>query len=665
MTREIDLGALPATTPRHIRTLLARCLVKEPKQRLRDMGDARLVLSGAHESEPVSPTGIIAASPRRAWPFAALGVAAAVIAAMALPTLRHLRETPPPVPPETRVDIVTPATDDPASFALSPDGRQIVFVASGDGVPRLWLRSLSGTTAEPLAGTDGARAPFWSPDGRSIGFFAANAVRRLDLGGGPPEILAPVLGLGGSTAAWSTDGSIVFAETPSAALTRVSVAGGVRTPATTLLPGQTGHNRPFFLPGGTRLLFTATGTPDTAGIYLTARDGTAPTRLTPVASAARFVPAADSGKDGWLLWMRAGALVARRLDVENGVLTGDPVTLAEGLAANARTAPSVSATGLVAYRQGGDRRRQLTWVDRSGAVKGTIGEPDGNDLSSPRVSPDGRRVVVSRTVQNNTDIWLVDGNRPSRFTFDAAPDRYPSWSADGTRIVFSSPRAGSLDLYQKPADGGGAETALVTSAGSDTASSWSADGRFLMYISTGLQTNADLWVVPTSGDRRPSVFLQTPSRELYGMFSPDGRWVAYQSDESGRPEIYVRPFIAPSSGAPTEDARTTAPRAGEGQWQVSTAGGIMPAWRHDGKELYFLNPAGAMMASSIGVSSTSFVSGAPVMLFPTQIYGGGGDAQQNRQYDVAPDGRFLINTELDSGAAPITLILNWNPEAKK
>ena len=163
MTRDADLGTLPPATPRHIRTLLAQCLVKDPKQRLRDMGDARLVLSGAHESEPVSPTGIIAASPRRAWPFAALGVAAAVIAAMALPTLRHLRETPPPVPPETRVDIVTPATDDPASFALSPDGRQIVFVASGDGVPRLWLRSLSGTTADPLAGTDGARAPFCRP----------------------------------------------------------------------------------------------------------------------------------------------------------------------------------------------------------------------------------------------------------------------------------------------------------------------------------------------------------------------------------------------------------------------------------------------------------------------------------------------------------------------
>lgn len=474
-----------------------------------------------------------------------------------------------------------------------------------------------------------------------------------------------VRGTGSSRAAWGTDGSIVFAETLSSALTRVSVAGGVSAPATTLLPGQTGHGHPFFLPGGTRLLFTATGTPDTAGIYLTARDGTAPTRLTPVASAARFVPAADSGKGGWLLWVRAGALVARRLDVENGVLTGDPVTLAEGLATNAGTAPSVSTTGLVAYRQGGDRRRQMTWVDRSGAAKGTIGEPDGNDLSSPRVSPDGRRVVVSRTVQNNTDIWLVDGNRPSRFTFDAAPDRFPSWSADGTRIVFTSTRAGSLDLYQKPADGSGAETALVTSAGSDTASSWSADGRFLMYISTGLQTNADLWVVPTSGDRRPSVFLQTPFRELYGMFSPDGRWVAYQSDESGRPEIYVRPFIAPSGGAPTEDSRVTGPRAGEGQWQVSTAGGIMPAWRHDGKELYFLNPAGAMMAASISVSSTSFVPGAPVMLFPTRIYGGGGDAQQNRQYDVAPDGRFLINTELDSADAPITLIQNWNPEAKK
>jgi Tol biopolymer transport system component len=351
--------------------------------------------------------------------------------------------------------------------------------------------------------------------------------------------------------------------------------------------------------------------------------------------------------------VRAGALVAQRLDVAEAALTGEPVTLAEAVAVDAtfsQSPVSVADTGLVAYRTGGGGLRQLTWLDRSGAARGTVGDAD-RSLNHPRVSPDGRRVAVQRVVGGNTDLWLLDGGRTSRFTFDAAVDVRPVWSPDSTRVAFGSSRTGLMDLYQRLASGAGVDERFAPNDQVKTPGSWSADGRFLLYNSTDPQTSIDLWIAPMVGDRTPLLFLKTPSREVQGEFSPDGRWVAYQSNESGRDEVYVRPFAPATAG---------------GQWQVSTAGGIQPAWRRDGKELYYLNPEGAMMAVPITAGAT-LSPGAPVVLFPTRIVGGGVDTGTGRQYDVAPDGRFLVNTELDAGGAtaPITLIQNWTPDAKK
>ena len=660
LTRDVTLTTLPPTTPTRLRALLRDCLIRDPRQRLRDIGDARIVLdkiiAGAPDDAAASaavPSAIVPAW-RRVLPWAA---AAAFAVALGISLWAPWRTT--PVPPETRLDIVTSATTQPYSFALSPDGRQIAFVASDDKASSLWLRPLSTTTAQPLAGTEGATYPFWSPDGRSVGFFAGGALKRLDLAGGVPQVLAPVTNAQRGT--WNADGVIVFAPSSGTPLLRVAAAGGAAVAVTTLGPQQIGHNSAQFLPDGRRLLFAVIGSADTTGIYLGALDGRAPIRLTSTPSSTSFAYASP----GFLLWVREGTLVAQKLDVDRAALVGEPVTLASGIGA-----VSVSSTGLVAYRTTTGAARQLTWFDRSGTAGGVVGDPDGT-LRSLRVSPNGRRVAVSRKAQGNEDIWVLDGPRASRLTFDPAIDLYSVWSPDGARIVYASARTGIFSLFRTLTSGAGGEEPFLQTEQPVAPTSWSADGKFLLYGSIDPKTGSDLWVLPTSGntgDRKPFVFLRTPFREASGEFSPDGRWVAYHSNETGRPEVYVRPFVPPSRDASADrPAGTNAGAAAPpgGQWQISTTGGISPMWRADGKELYYLNPDGALMAVPITITGVTLEPGAPVTLFPTRIYGGGADVQLGRQYDVTRDGRFLINTVLNEAAATITLLQNWQPEAKK
>ena len=680
ISKEPDWNAVPGTTPAGLRRLLTRCLKKDAKSRLQAIGDARVqldeLISGAPEEASGAPTATTSVSRGRLPWMAAFAVAAVAAIALAVPALRYLRQSPPPVPPETRLEIVTPATTQPGSFALSPDGRQIVFAADSDGASRLWLRPLAGTSAQPLAGTEGATWPFWSPDSRSIGFVAENTLKRLDLAGGAPQTLATVTSGAGGT--WHTDGVILFASnTTGLPLMRVAATGGVAVPVLQV-EGASSHTAPQFLADGRYLCYVAGGT-DVQGIYLGALDGRAPTRLVAADAGGVYLPshggasgpsatgdgdprsAGASGDGGWLLWARPGTatLVAQRLDLTTATLVGEPATLAEGVGADFRSnriAVSAAATGLLAYRRGDGSLRQLTWVDRSGAAHGAVGPRDGT-LSNPSVSPDGQRVAVTRTVQGNEDLWLLDGLRDSRFTFDRDHSRYPVWSGDGARIMFSRREAAVSDVYQKRSNGAGEAERLLTSVQAKLVTSASKDGRFVLFNSLDPQTNADIWVVPTSGDLTPTVWLKTPFREGYAMFSPDGQWVAYQSNESRRPEIYVRPFVRPSDDSSATQA--------DGQWQVSTGGGIHPVWRHDGKELFYLNPAGELMAAPITTTAAAVVPGVPVALFPTRVVGGGIDTIQVRQYDVAPDGRFLINTVVESAAAPITIIQHWNPTAKQ
>ena len=639
LSKEPDWSALPSLTPAFVRVLLRRGMDKNPKRRLRDIGDARLVLEGAFEGVGAEMVGTATApGGRLAWMAFAVALLAAT--ALAVPAVLYFRAGPVDAP-ETRLDIVTPETTDPLSFALSPDGRQLVFAASGDGQQRLWLRPLDKTTAQPLAGTEGASVPFWSPNGRSLGFYASGQLKRIDLAGGSAQPLATVQNARGGT--WGPDDTILFAPTITGPLFRIPAMGG-RAVAVTTLEKHLGHRFPQFLPGGRQFLFHALGTPGTGGIYLGSLDGPEITRLTAADAAGVYAPG------GMLLFVQAGTLLAQRLDLEQRALVGNPVTVADPVGVDGFTgavALSVSSTGLVAYRAGVASRRQLTWFDRSGKPLGVVGAPDENNLLAPRVSPDGRRVAAHRTVQGNVDIFLLDADRTTRFTFDAALDRFPVWSPDGGRIVFDSNRRGSRDLYQASSARAGSEKLLLESA--QNASDWSTDGRFISYLRLDSQTAWDIWMLPLEGDRKPLVFLNSAYDERRADFSPNGRWVAYHSNASGSGsyEVYVRSFPGPGD-----------------EVLVSTMGGLYPRWGPEGTELYYLAPDGTLMAAPIAVSGATLEPGRPVPLFHTRIVGGGADVNLGMNYDVARDGRFLINTILEGTAAtPITLLLNWRPDA--
>jgi serine/threonine protein kinase/Tol biopolymer transport system component len=640
---EPDLNLLPAKLNPRLREALQRTLSKNPKQRFHAIADVRFEIEQALRKplEVAPPVVMPTGKPGLAW-IAALGAAGVLIVILAIPALRYLRET---SPPETRVEVNTPDTPQPLHFAISPDGRQLVFVAYGDGSQKLWVRPLDASMARPLAGTDGAEFPFWSPDGHSIGFFASAKMKRVDIGGGPPQLIADAASGRGGT--WNRDGTIVFAPTAASPLWRVAATAGQPVQVTRFdLPRQGSHRFPQFLPDGKHFLFFSQGSPDTQGIYLGSLDNSETKRLIPSDSAGGYV------EPGWLLFNRQGALVARRLNVTRAELEGEPVTVADSVSFDTGFnlgGFSVSSFGNVAYRAGALERRQLKWFDRTGRVLSEVGEPDVNLLEAVELSPDERRVAVSRTLQDNRDIWLVDlarGTR-TRLTFDAASDHLGSWSPDGAQIAFQSNRKGNYDLYIKPSSGAGAEQPLLESSHVKMVMDWSRDGRYVLYNDGDPKTGYDLWALPVQGDRKPLLVVNTPFEERLSQFSPDGRWVAYQSNESGRFEIYVQPFPMPG-----------------GKWQVSTAGGTAPRWRHDGKELFFMAPDGKLMAASVQVSGSTFESASPVVLFQTRA-ATGGNANIKPQYDVSRDGRFLINTVIETATVPISLILNWHPERGK
>ena len=659
---EPDWSQLPAATPIRVRVLLQRCLQKDPKQRLQAIGDARIaldeVLSGVPEPSWVTATPVSASISSRALPWALFAAAAAALAALAVV---HFREKP-MVAETVRLEMPLPekATMTAAdTFALSPDGRQVAFFAVGpDGVKRIWIRSMDSLEARPIAGSETYNNPpfFWSPDSRYIAFDGGGSLKKIGIFGGNAESLCALSGLsvGGS---WNHDGVIIFGQSPGGIM-RVSANGGSASPLTTLDPsrGEIRHVLPSLLPDGRHFIYLRySSRPENSGVYVGSLDARPQEQsskmLLPTPYGVAYVPSSDSGF-GHLLFVRAGTLMMQSFDTSRLEFLGEPVTVAERLGSFREFSFfSASTNGVLVYRTGSGES-QLTTFDRQGKVLGTVGERGLYDTQA--LSPDGTRVAVERRDPQNGKgaLWLVDLSRgtSTRFTFGSSHVTDAIWSPDGSRIIFASgPEvSGIYDLYQKPPSGAKDEELLLRSGERKFPSSLSRDGRFLLYTAVDSKQKYRVWVLPLAGDKKPFPFLQTEFSELDGHFSPDGHWVAYWSDESGRNEIYVRRF-SPDSTAAASDAG--------GKWQVSYSGGIEPRWSVDGKELYYVTLDWQVMAVEV-TSKPVFQAGTPKLLFqaPVQPSRGPGDFTVDGQH-------FLFLAPI--GQAPFTVILNWQAGLKK
>jgi len=658
---EIDLGRLPRDTPPALRTLVKRCLDRDVRKRLRDIGEARVALEDGAAAEAPPPS----AGRPIAWMAAA---AVATLVAFAV-SFVHFRETPPaaPVirsflpPPEGTVYHIGPGLGRAGVAALSPDGSRIAFAArSGDGKTALWVRPLDGLSGQPLAGTEGAIHPFWSPDSRYIGFFAGGKLKKIDASGGPAFSLCDALQPRGGS--WSREGVIVF--TPNAiGLHRVSASGGASTPLPNgAADGESKGRFPWFLPDGRHFLFTAGDEAGGGRTRLSIRVGSIGPR-----AGGPSKPLIEENSNavyaqGYLLYLREDNLMAQPFDTASLTMTGEPVPVAEDIRSvglNRRGVFSVSGNGLLVYQTGaGAGPGTLTWFDRSGKPVGTLGDP--GSYGRPHLSPDRKTLAVDMQDPATTkwDLWMFDVDRQirSRFTFLSQPPREGSrgpsassaaiWSPDGKTVVFDA--SGSLN--QRAANGSGPEALVYRGDRSVTPTSWSPDGRFILFNAPGdvRDPNAReaIWVLPMApehegAERKPFRFLPKGVNDVDGQFSPDGRFVAYQSYESGRNEVSVASF----NGREGDPA---------GRWRISVTGGGASRWRQDGKEIFFGSAGGVLMAAEVFIKGDSLQVGVVKPLFGP--VGGAG-----RGYEVSADGqRFLMPTLAQRpDIAPLTLVQNW------
>ncbi len=662
---EIDFNRLPKETPAAVRDLLRRCLDRNTKNRLRDIGEARVAITKYLANPEVGQVSELPAQAggmrhqKLPWMLAGVGLIAAAGLAFV-----HFRET---LPRERtlRYTLSAPENSFVHSFAISPDGRSLVIAAVVNGKRQLWLRSLDTLQPQPIASTEGATYPFWSPDSRYIGFFAEGKLKKVASSGGPSQSLCDARdGRGGS---WNRDDVIVFSQAPNdATIQRVVAAGGVPSD---VLKTKGNYKHPVFLPDGRRFFHLLSNTTtERNGVYLTSLDGIENRRVLPDASEVVFAPPHGSNPFGHLLFIRENTLMALPFDVKSGQPAGEVFPVAEGvsLTTNQTYAPvTASDNGVLLYMSGGAVGTiQLVWSDREGKLLGPVGTP--GIVLHPAISPDEKMIAFSRVGSAGADIWIRDLSRNTdvRFTSDPAQDLFPFWSPKGERIVFSSNRGGRLgDLYVRAANVYGQDELLLSTPNVKVVNQWSRDGRFIVYTEADSRNVLDLWFLslgsaephPGPSDGKPVRFLSSQFNEFQGQLSPDSHWMAYTSDESGQREVYVRPFPA-----------------GDSLSRISTAGGEQPRWRGDGKELYYLAADGkitVVATKAVLAPKPFFEPGAPMPLFNASANIPGGAAfNAPFQYDVTANGkRFLVAT-LNSGTAstrPLTVVVNWNPAAKK
>jgi serine/threonine protein kinase/Tol biopolymer transport system component len=634
LTREPDWHALPPDVPVTVRQVLSHCLEKDSRRRLRDIGDLRLETNAQSEAA-AAPGGKVRAPVRvpAAWMAAVLGtcVVGVAVATYMWPTRAES--------PETRLQIVTPPSVNPTSFALSPDGRTVVFQATVADKTQLWVRPLGSESGQPLTGTENALLPFWSPDGRAVGFFADGKLKRVDIASSAVQTLADApTPVGGS---WNAAGVILFAPSTTSPLFRVPAIGGEPIAATRLDPPRAiSHRFAQFLPDGRRFLVFVAGTAGNQGVYAGSLESTA----------TQFLFAADSGAvfmaPDNLLFVRQATVLAQQIDMTTLSPVGEPTQVAHDVVFGSTlvgdAAISASAHRSLAYRVV-DGNRTFTWFDRSGQPARTLGYAPSGLGTLSRLSRDGKTAAVERVVGENRDVWVLETERGMlrRVTADPGLDGGAVWSPDGNRLAFWSRRTGPQNLYLVGSRGG-TDTLLLDSPENSFPQDWSPDGRLLLFVRESTKTATDLMAIPVAGGNQPLVVAGTSFEEEGGRFSPDGRWVSYQSNETGRMEVYIQSF----------------PDSAE-KWQVSTNGGTRSEWNANGKELFYLASDNRLMAVPVTLKGNPprVEARAPVSLFAPR---------SGAQYAVSADGqRFLIDAPLaDATLAPIGIVLDWAPTHK-
>jgi Tol biopolymer transport system component len=646
-----DLSATNPSINPALERVVNHCLEKNPEERFhsaRDLAFAVEALSGNAAIATSAATVLRSLPPAKrktrefvAWSMAGLFLLAALV--LGLLYLRRPAVVEPTISfvvalPKDAVEVTSPV--------ISPDGRTLAFVATSPGKRLLYLRSLAAVEAQPLPGTDDARTPFWSPDGRFIGFFSNNKLKKIEASGGPVQTLCDAQSTYGGT--WNSDG-VILISLDTKGINRVPAGGGTPTPILRLDEArkELAQAWPFFLPDGKHFLYQSwNGRSDDSAIFVAALDG----------SDRKLLLKADSSPlyavPGYLLFARGTVLTGQSFDTRTSQLSGEPFPVAEQIgynSSNSYSNVSVSQNGAMAFLRGDVANRRLVWFDRSGKQHETVGPPgEVNDIV---LSRDAKRLAMQRIDGGNSDIWLMDLARgvPSRFTFDAAVDDNPVWSPDGNQIVFSSGAANAdvnFNLYRRVSNGVGTPELLLKSDLAKEATDWSSDGRFIVFQLYDPKTATDIWVLPLFGDGKPYPFLQTEFEESQGFFSPDGHWLAYTSNESGRNEVYVQTF--PQTG---------------GKWLISSGGGGQPHWRGDGKELFYVAPDRTLMSVDVNAAAATFETSAPKPLFATQVSA----YNAPNRYVVTADGqRFLVNSAAgEVNQTPITVVLNWTGSLKR
>ena len=649
------MTTLVPLTPSGLERVVQACMAKDPLDRWQSARDLlrqlRWLASGVDTPSSSAMTAVPPPAPppepKRNWlAWALAGVFAATTAALGVAYLSRTQE---PLPTLKLSVLGTEKGASGEGIALSPDGRRLAFTASGrDGRLLIWIRPLDSLNAQPLSGTDDATFPFWSPDGGSIGFFQKGKLKRINLAGGSPQVLcdAPA-GRGG---AWSKQGTIVFSPNPAGALFGVAATGGQSFPVTKLDTTRKDvfHRWACFLEDGRRFLFQiSAGNREKTGIYSARLEGQSATDI-------KFMAGGEStlawSPSGHLLFVKDATLMAQTFNAGDLKLEGAPFRIADNVPYFPPVGAdfTVSANGILAYKSGASAT-QLTWLDDKGRTTGLVGTP--GDFRSFELSPEEKRLALDRfdTASNNRDIWTYDFVRGtfSRLTFEASQEFRPVWSPDGSRIVFSSDRTSSMPkLFLKHLNSGEPDESIWSPpSGALFPAHWSADGKYLVFESLEPTTKYDLWILPMEKDAKGYPLLQSQFNERDGRFSPDGRWIAYTSDETGIDEIYVRPF------------------RGSGQWQISTNGGLQPRWHSDGKALYFL--AGRRIAvAEIQARDGGLVAGVPRELFDVRVPVSPTGFVKH-MYGMTRDGKqFLINSLPEDAFRPITVITNWTAALK-